>query len=191
LKKDIFPDLRVGLIHGKMFWYEIDETVESFKNKQIDILVSTTVIEVGIDIPNSTIMIIEEAQRFGLSQLHQLRGRVGRGSQQSYCVLMADKLDETSKLRLETLAGTTDGFKISEVDLQIRGPGEFFGTRQSGDLKFSAADLAKDMNLIENARKAAFDLIQDDTQLRKPENKPVRDYFLMNYRDSMSLIKVA
>jgi len=191
LKKDIFPDLRVGLIHGRMFWYEIDETVESFKNKQIDILVSTTVIEVGIDIPNSTIMIIEEAQRFGLSQLHQLRGRVGRGSQQSYCVLMADKLDETSKLRLETLAGTTDGFKISEVDLQIRGPGEFFGTRQSGDLKFSAADLAKDMSLIENARKAAFDLIQDDTQLRKPENKPIRDYFLMNYRDSMSLIKVA
>jgi ATP-dependent DNA helicase RecG len=191
LKKEIFPDLRVGLIHGRMFWYEIDETVESFKNKQLDILVSTTVIEVGIDIPNATIMIIEEAQRFGLSQLHQLRGRVGRGSEQSYCVLMADKLDETSKIRLETLVDTTDGFKISEVDLQIRGPGEFFGTRQSGELKFTAADLAKDMSLIEKARKAAFDLIEDDIQLRKPENKPVRNYFLINYRDSMSLIKVA
>ncbi len=191
LKSEVFPDLRVGLIHGRMFWYEIDETVESFKNRQLDILVSTTVIEVGIDIANAAIMIIEEAQRFGLSQLHQLRGRVGRGSQQSYCVLITDKLDELSRIRLETLAGTTDGFKISEVDLQLRGPGEFFGTRQSGELKFSAADLAKDMSLIEKARSAAFDLIRDDTQLRKPENKPVRDHFLMNYRDSMSLIKVA
>ncbi len=191
LKKDVFPDLRVGLIHGKMFWYEIDETVESFKNKQLDILVSTTVIEVGIDIPNATIMIVEEAQRFGLSQLHQLRGRVGRGSEQSYCVMMSDKLDETSKLRLETLVETTDGFKISEVDLKMRGPGEFFGTRQSGDLKFSAADLSKDMSLIEKARQTAFELIEEDSQLRKPENKPVREYFLINYRDSMSLIKVA
>lgn len=191
LKKDVFPDLRVGLIHGKMFWYEIDETVESFKNKQLNILVSTTVIEVGIDITNATIMIVEEAQRFGLSQLHQLRGRVGRGSEQSYCVMMSDKLDETSRLRLETLVETTDGFKISEVDLKMRGPGEFFGTRQSGDLKFSAADLSKDMSLIEKARQTAFELIEEDAQLRKPENKPVREYFLINYRDSMSLIKVA
>ncbi len=191
LKKEVFPDLRVGLIHGKMFWYEIDETVESFKNRQLDILVSTTVIEVGIDIPNSTIMIVEEAQRFGLSQLHQLRGRVGRGSEQSYCVMITDKLDENSKLRLETLVETTDGFKISEVDLKMRGPGEFFGTRQSGDLKFSAADLSKDMSLIEKARQTAFELIEEDSQLRKPENNPVREHFLINYRDAMSLIKVA
>lgn len=191
LKKEIFPDLRVGLIHGRMFWYEIDDTIESFKNKQLDILVTTTVIEVGIDIPNATVMLVEEAQRFGLSQLHQLRGRVGRGSEQSYCVLMADKLDETSKLRLDTLEETTDGFKISEVDLQIRGPGEFFGTRQSGDLKFTAADLSKDMSLIEKARAAAFKLIEDDMQLRKDENEPVRKHFLMNYREAMDFIKVA
>jgi ATP-dependent DNA helicase RecG len=191
LKKEIFPNLRVGLIHGRMFWYEIDDTIESFKNKQLDILVTTTVIEVGIDIPNATVMLIEEAQRFGLSQLHQLRGRVGRGYEQSYCVFMADKLDETSKLRLDTLVETTDGFKISDVDLQIRGPGEFFGTRQSGELKFSAADLAKDMSLVEKARKSAFDLIDDDLQLRKDENKPIREHFLINYKESMNLIRVA
>ena len=191
LKKNIFPDLKVGLVHGKMFWYEIDETIENFKNKQLDILVTTTVIEVGIDIPNATIMLVEEAQRFGLSQLHQLRGRVGRGAEQSYAILMADKLDENSKLRLDTMAETTDGFKISEVDLKLRGPGEFFGTRQSGELKFSVADLSKDMSLIEKTREAAFELIDDDKQLRKEENKPVREHFLMNYKESMNLIKVA
>ena len=191
LKKNIFPDLRVGLVHGRMFWYEIDDTIESFKNKELDILVTTTVIEVGIDIPNATIMLVEEAQRFGLSQLHQLRGRVGRGAEQSYAILMADKLDENSKLRLDTMAETTDGFKISEVDLKLRGPGEFFGTRQSGELKFSVADLSKDMSLIEKTREAAFELIDDDKQLRKEENKPVREHFLMNYKESMNLIKVA
>jgi ATP-dependent DNA helicase RecG len=191
LKKNIFPDLRVGLVHGRMFWYEIDETIESFKNKELDILVTTTVIEVGIDIPNATIMLVEEAQRFGLSQLHQLRGRVGRGAEQSYAIFMADKLDENSKLRLDTMVETTDGFKISEVDLKLRGPGEFFGTRQSGELKFTAADLSKDMSLIEKTRKAAFELIEDDKQLRKEENKPVREHFLMNYKESMNLIKVA
>ncbi len=181
----------MGICTNNFQQYEIDDTIESFKNKQLDILVTTTVIEVGIDIPNATVMLVEEAQRFGLSQLHQLRGRVGRGSEQSYCVLMADKLDETSKLRLDTLEETTDGFKISEVDLQIRGPGEFFGTRQSGELKFTAADLAKDMSLIEKARTAAFELIEDDMQLRKDENEPIREHFLMNYREAMDFIKVA
>jgi ATP-dependent DNA helicase RecG len=198
LKTEIFPDLRVGLVHGRMFWYEIDETIEDFKNKSLDILVTTTVIEVGIDIPNATVMIIEEAQRFGLSQLHQLRGRVGRGAEQSYCVLMtepapnqAGKPEDKSKERLETLVETTDGFKIAEVDLKMRGPGEFFGTRQSGELKFSAADLSKDMMLIEKARASAFKLIDEDPQLRNAENGNVRKYFLMNYRDSMNLIQIA
>jgi ATP-dependent DNA helicase RecG len=174
-----------------MLWYEIDENIEKFKNGEIDILVSTTVIEVGIDIPNATIMVIEEAQRFGLSQLHQLRGRVGRGAKQSYCILMADKLNEISKQRLEVITETTDGFKISETDMKLRGPGEFFGIRQSGELKFSAADLSKDMGLIEKARSAAFELIDDDPQLRKEENQNIREHFLINYRDSMSLIKIA
>jgi ATP-dependent DNA helicase RecG len=198
LSKDIFPDLRLGLVHGRLFWYEIDETIEAFKNKQIDILVSTTVIEVGIDIPNATIMVIEEAQRFGLSQLHQLRGRVGRGAEQSYCILMTNKVSKkepgetsTAEERLTIMTETTDGFKIAETDMKLRGPGEFFGIRQSGELKFSAADLSKDMALIEKAREAAFKIIEDDDQLRKPENKPVREHFLMNYKDSMNLIKIA
>lgn len=191
LSKEIFSDLKVGLIHGKLFWYEIDETIEAFKNKQIDILVSTTVIEVGIDIPNATIMVIEEAQRFGLSQLHQLRGRVGRGADQSYCILMADRLSDLSRQRLEVMTETTDGFKIAEIDLKLRGPGEFFGIRQSGDLKFSAADLAKDMLLIEKAREAAFMLVEADPQLRKNENEKIKTHFLTNYKDSMNLIRIA
>jgi ATP-dependent DNA helicase RecG len=191
LKNETFSDLQVGLIHGRLLWYEIDDTIEDFKNKKLDIIVTTTVIEVGIDIPNATIMLIEEAQRFGLSQLHQLRGRVGRGSQQSYCILMSDKLDENSKLRLETIVETTDGFKISDVDMKLRGPGEFFGTRQSGELKFSAADLSKDSQLVERSREAAFKLIEMDPNLLSVENKQIREHFLENYRDSMNLIKVA
>jgi ATP-dependent DNA helicase RecG len=175
-----------------MFWYEIDETINDFKEGKIDILVSTTVIEVGIDIPNATIMVIEEAQRFGLSQLHQLRGRVGRGGEQSYCILMADnKLADISKERLNIMVETTDGFKISETDMKLRGPGEFFGIRQSGELKFTAADLVNDKLIVEKAREAAFRLIDDDPQLRKTENENIKEHFLMNYRDSMSLIKIA
>lgn len=203
LSKTIFPELRLGLIHGRMAWYEIDETIEAFKDKKIDILVSTTVIEVGIDIPNATIMVIEEAQRFGLSQLHQLRGRVGRGAEQSYCILMTSQSPKnepggftpeettTAEKRLGIMTETTDGFKIAETDMLLRGPGEFFGVRQSGELKFSAADLSKDMALIEKARTAAFKLIDEDEQLRKEENQNIREHFLINYKDSMSLIKVA
>lgn len=192
LKNSVFPELRVSLIHGRMLWYEIDETINDFKNGKIDILVSTTVIEVGIDIPNATIMVIEEAQRFGLSQLHQLRGRVGRGADQSYCILMADdRQTDITRARLSVMVETTDGFKISETDMKLRGPGEFLGTRQSGELKFSAADLSKDNEIVEHAREAAFKLVNDDPQLRNAENKNIKEHFLTNYRDSMSLIKVA
>ena len=191
LRKNTFRELKLGLIHGRMLWYEIDETIESFKNKKLDILVSTTVIEVGIDIPNASIMVIEEAQRFGLSQLHQLRGRVGRGTEQSYCILLGDKINEIAQERLNVMVETTDGFKIAETDMKLRGPGEFFGTRQSGELKFSAADLSKDMMLIERARETAFNLIENDPQLRKKENENIREHFLMNYKDSMSFIKIA
>jgi ATP-dependent DNA helicase RecG len=198
LSKEIFPDLNLGLIHGKLPWNEIDENIELFKNRKIDILVSTTVIEVGIDIPNATIMVIEEAQRFGLSQLHQLRGRVGRGAEQSFCILMANlsaKMDKdeisVAEERLKIMTETTDGFKIAETDMKLRGPGEFFGVRQSGDLKFSAADLSKDMELIEKARKAATELINDDPHLVNSENEDLKEHFLINYRDSMSLVKIA
>ncbi len=191
LRKEIFPDLKLGLVHGRQFWFEIDQTIEAFRDKQIDILVATTVIEVGIDIPNAAIMVIEEAQRFGLSQLHQLRGRVGRGADQSYCILMAESPGEASRQRLSVMVESTDGFKIAETDMQIRGPGEFFGTRQSGELRFNAADLGKDMPLIEKARNSAFALIESDPELRGNENQTIRKHFLINYKESMSLISIA
>jgi len=170
LKENVFKEYNVGMIHGRMFWYEKDEVMNDFKSGKINILVSTTVIEVGIDIPNATVMIIEEAQRFGLSQLHQLRGRVGRGAEQSYCILIGKNLDETSKKRLSILCETNDGFKIAEADMEIRGPGEFFGIRQSGILNFTCTDLTKDKDLLENARASAFKIIEEDMQLRKPEH---------------------
>ncbi len=191
LKNDVFPDLNLGLVHGKMKWQDIDSTIEAFKDKALQMLVSTTVIEVGIDIPNATIMLIEEAQRFGLSQLHQLRGRVGRGAEQSYCILMAESSGEISAERLKIMTETNDGFRISETDLKLRGPGEFFGIRQSGDLKFTAADLVKDMPLVEKARESAFKVVSEDPHLRSYENSTIREHFLTNYRESMELIKIA
>ncbi len=191
LKETVFKNFNVGMIHGRMFWYEKDEIMEDFKNKKIHILVSTTVIEVGIDIPTATIMIIEEAQRFGLSQLHQLRGRVGRGTEQSYCILIAKNLDEVSEKRLNILCKTTDGFKIAETDMEIRGPGEFFGTRQSGVLNFSCTDLSKDKNLLLNAREIAFKIIEKDPQLRMNENIKIKNHFLKNYKDALYLMNVA
>lgn len=191
LKENIFPELNVGMVHGRMFWYEKDEVTEEFRKGKINILVSTTVIEVGIDIPNATVMIIEEAQRFGLSQLHQLRGRVGRGADQSYCILIAKNLDEVSMKRLSILCETTDGFKIAEADMEIRGPGEFFGIRQSGVLNFSCTDLSKDKDVLETARKIAFKIIEEDPQLRKPEYKVIKRAFMKNYNNSLYLMEVA
>ncbi len=190
-KENIFRDYKVGMVHGRMFWYEIEETMNDFKAGKIDVLVATTVIEVGIDIPNATVMVVEEAQRFGLSQLHQLRGRVGRGAEQSHCVLIAKYIDEISGKRLETLCDTTDGFKIAEVDMEIRGPGEFFGTRQSGVLEFSATDLIKDSDVLHTARKTAFEIIDEDPHLRKPENKIIRDVLSKEHKDSIYLMNIA
>jgi len=191
LKENIFPELNVGMVHGRMFWYEKDEVTEEFRKGKINILVSTTVIEVGIDIPNATVMIIEEAQRFGLSQLHQLRGRVGRGADQSYCILIAKNLDEVSMKRLSILCETTDGFKIAEADMEIRGPGEFFGIRQSGVLNFSCTDLNKDKDVLETARKIAFKIIEEDPQLRKPKYKVIKRTFMKNFKNSLYLMEVA
>ena len=136
-------------------------------------------------------MIIEEAQRFGLSQLHQLRGRVGRGSEQSYCILIAKNLDEVSEKRLNILCETNDGFLIAETDMEIRGPGEFFGTRQSGILNFSCTDLNKDKNLLYRARDIAFNIIDSDPQLRKAENEIIKNHFLKNFKDALYLMRVA
>ncbi len=191
LKNDVFKEYSVGMVHGRKFWYEIEETMNDFKAQKIKVLVATTVIEVGLDIPNATIMIIEDAQRYGLSQLHQLRGRVGRGEEQSYCILIAKHLDEVSKRRLKTMCETTDGFKISEVDMQIRGPGEFFGTRQSGVLNFVLTDLNKDRDILDSARKIAFGIIEKDPQLRMEEHKVIKKMFLTSYKDAMYLMNIA
>lgn len=191
IKESIFPEQEVGMIHGRMLWYEKDEVMENFKSNKIKVLVSTTVIEVGIDIPNATIMIIEEAQRFGLSQLHQLRGRVGRGGEQSYCIMIAKHLDDISRKRLNIICETTDGFRIAEEDMAIRGPGEFFGIRQSGILNFSCTDLDKDKDVLEIARKIAFRIIEHDPHLRMSEHLVIKKHFMKNFKDSLFLMEVA
>lgn len=169
----IFPDFRVGLIHGKMKPAERESIMSSFIDKKIDILVSTTVIEVGVDVPNATMMVIVHAERFGLSQLHQLRGRVGRGSDQSYCFLLVyNPCGEEAGKRLSIMIKSNDGFRISEEDLEIRGPGEFLGTRQSGMPDLRIASIVRDAGLLEAARKEAFTIIGEDPELEKlPELK--------------------
>ena len=145
----------------------------AFAKGEIQVLVATTVVEVGVDVPNASLIVIENADRFGLSQLHQLRGRVGRGKHQSYCVLITATRNPDSMARLRTLASTTDGFKISEEDLKLRGPGDFFGSRQHGLPQLKLADLAGDMRLLSEAQEAARELLEDDPDLSKAENRPV------------------
>jgi ATP-dependent DNA helicase RecG len=162
LSKSIFPKLRVGLLHGRLSSEEKEDVMQRFRRNEVQILVATTVVEVGVDVPNATVMVIEHAERFGLSQLHQLRGRIGRGAQKSHCILIAPgRLTEEGQARLETMVRTNNGFEIAETDLQLRGPGEFFGTRQSGDLGFQVASPMRDRQLLELARKEAFTLAED------------------------------
>ncbi len=168
----------IGMVHGKMKQEEKDAEMAKFKNNETQLLVATTVIEVGVDVPNASIMLIESAERFGLSQLHQLRGRVGRGADQSYCILMTEyKLSEEARTRMNTMVATNDGFKIAEVDLQLRGPGNILGTQQSGIMKFRLADIIKDAPLLHTARNIAYKLLKDDFNLQKPEHQNIR-YFL-------------
>jgi len=159
LQKSVFPNLRLGLLHGRMRSDEKDRVMEAFRRGEVHILVSTTVIEVGVDVPNATVMVIEHAERFGLAQLHQLRGRIGRGAEKSTCILIAPKrLSDEGQQRLETMVATSDGFAIAEMDLQLRGPGEFFGTRQHGALGLEVANPVRDRELLEIARREAFAL---------------------------------
>lgn len=170
LKKEIFYNYRVECIHGKMKNTEKEIIMSEFANGNIDILVSTTVIEVGINVSNATIMVIENAERFGLSQLHQLRGRVGRGSEQSYCILISDSKSDISKERINIMKNHSDGFEISEKDLKLRGPGDFFGTRQHGIPEFKIANLYKDIEILKMAQKAVNELYEADSQLNNKKN---------------------
>ncbi len=173
LQKEVFPDLRLDILHGKMKPKEKEAAMAAFAGGITQVLVATTVVEVGVDVPNASLIIIENADRFGLSQLHQLRGRVGRGEHPSHCVLITATRSLESMERLRTLASTTDGFKISEEDLRARGPGDFFGNRQHGLPQMKLADLSGDMRLLSEAQEAARELLIQDPQLSAPENRPV------------------
>jgi ATP-dependent DNA helicase RecG len=170
LGKYVFPEYNIGLLHGQLNTSEKEETMELFRDKKLHILVSTTVIEVGIDVPNASIIVIEDADRFGLAQLHQLRGRVGRGSVQSYCVLISDPKTEHGRLRMKALESTNDGFKIAEEDLKLRGPGEFLGTRQSGLELLPFVDVLRDVPLLNEARAEAFEMLKTDPTLSEPKH---------------------
>ena len=172
------PEFRISIVHGKLSAADKEAEMQRFIKGETQIMVATTVIEVGVNVPNASVMIIENAERFGLSQLHQLRGRVGRGSEQSFCVLMSgNKLSSDGKVRLETMVRTNDGFEISEIDLQLRGPGNIEGTQQSGILDLKLADLMKDQHLLQEARQSVIDLFELDAELSRPENKLLHQYF--------------
>jgi ATP-dependent DNA helicase RecG len=170
---EAFPDVKVSMVHGKMKPAIKESAMQTFKNGETKIMVATTVIEVGVDVPNAAVMVIESAERFGLSQLHQLRGRVGRGAEQSYCILMSSyKIGQESRKRLETMVRTNDGFEIAEVDMKLRGPGDIEGTQQSGigfDLKI--ANLGKDGEILQLARNVATEVLEKDPNLQTEVNR--------------------
>jgi len=190
LQQDIFPKWRVGLVHGRMKGDEKEAVMASFVSGNTHILVSTTVIEVGVDVPNATVMVIEHPERFGLAQLHQLRGRVGRGAHSSACILMGPRMfAEEARERLNAFVRTTDGFRIAEEDLRLRGPGEFFGTRQSGLPDLRAANLLRDADLLEKARGEAFAIVQDDPGLARFPR--LRELLKRRWEGKLGLISVS
>jgi ATP-dependent DNA helicase RecG len=204
LQNGEFVDFHVGLLHGRMKATEKEAVMADFKAGTIQLLVATTVIEVGVDVPNATVILIEHAERFGLAQLHQLRGRVGRGNQQSYCLLMAQELRRgrtqlgmrsmgseapvsTARERLEALVQSNDGFVIAEDDLRIRGPGEFFGLRQWGMPEFRVANLVRDGDLLQQARQEAFSILKLDPGLKEPDHQGLRDAMLRTWEKKLEL----
>lgn len=210
LRSQVFSDLRLGLLHGRMSPDEKETVMNAFIEGRIDILVATTVIEVGIDVPNASVMVIEHAERFGLSQLHQLRGRVGRGAEQSFCLLVApdwmarkvksaptmfgphdDELERQKAVRrISTMLETSDGFKIAEIDLDLRGPGEFFGTRQSGLPELQIANLVTDGEILTTARREAFSIIESDPHLRHSSHQSLRKYFTQRWKEALAFVQV-
>jgi ATP-dependent DNA helicase RecG len=191
LGREIFPHRTVDLLHGRLTSREKEKRMKAFTEGRTDLLVCTTVVEVGVDVPNATVMLVEHAERYGLAQLHQLRGRVGRGREQSYCLLMASyPLSEEAKLRLQTLCRTNDGFEIAEVDLRMRGPGEIFGTRQHGLPELKVADLVDDVELLRQARQGAFDLVERDPRLSDPQHTHLKKILATGYGYRMELAQV-
>ncbi|PYY19100.1 MAG: ATP-dependent DNA helicase RecG [Acidobacteria bacterium] len=191
LRKRVFPDLRVGLLHGRLSPDEKELAMARFQRGEIDVLVATTVIEVGVDVPNATVMVIEHAERFGLSQLHQLRGRIGRGVNRSYCVLMTGgKTTPQGQQRLDAMLRTQDGFAIAELDLELRGPGEFFGTKQAGAPSFRVANLIRDRALLERARSEAERIVQDDFSISKMERNTVMSHLKTHWQRRYGLVEV-
>ena len=190
LSKGPLSGLRLGVLHGQMSTEEKQQTMTAFRERQVDVLVATTVIEVGIDVPNATVMVIDNAERFGLSQLHQLRGRVGRGSEISHCILISDPPNETTEARLRAMTETSDGFEIAEMDLQLRGPGQFFGTRQHGLPEFKLADITNEMELLQQARDDALALLDEDPKLTKPVHRELRMALSRQIGDAMGLAQI-
>jgi ATP-dependent DNA helicase RecG len=192
LRKKILPDLKVGLLHGRMSAEEKELMMRRFKQNEVQVLVSTTVIEVGVDVPNASVMVIEHAERFGLSQMHQLRGRIGRGAARSYCILMTGgKVSEEAQQRLDTMVSTTDGFEVAEKDLELRGPGEFFGTRQAGMPSLRVANLIRDRKLLELAKREARSLLEDKTpEITDGEKRAAVDYLRTHWNRRYGLVEV-
>lgn len=187
LKSGVFKDLKVALVHGRMKPEEKNKVMESFLSKKFDILAATTVIEVGVDVPNVTVMLVEHADRYGLAQLHQLRGRIGRGKHQSYCILMGEAKTEESRERLNTMMETDDGFKIAEKDLDLRGPGEFLGTRQSGLPELRFGNIIRDFKIMEEAREEAFSLVKDDPSLSDERHFGIRQAIAERFKGKVGV----
>jgi ATP-dependent DNA helicase RecG len=191
LSAEVFPEFTVELLHGQMPSAKKQQIMSEFRKGKIDLLVSTVVVEVGLDVPNATIMVIEGADRFGLAQLHQLRGRIGRGQAKSYCFLFAETDSETAESRLEVMTRSNDGFEIAEHDLRLRGPGEMFSTRQHGLPDLKIANIVDDFDLLVIARKNAFELVSQDPMLRNAEHKNIRQALLAKFGESLGLADVA
>jgi ATP-dependent DNA helicase RecG len=190
LSSSEFKDFKVGLIHGQLPPEEKDVIMQDFRARKFDILIATTVIEVGIDVPNASVIVIEHADRFGLATLHQLRGRVGRGKDKSFCILVGNPKTDEAVRRLETMEKYSSGFKLAEEDLNLRGPGEFFGTAQHGILQLKAGNLIKDVELIEKAKQAAASLLAGDPELKSPELSHLRAEIIKQYANRLELLMI-
>jgi ATP-dependent DNA helicase RecG len=191
LSKKIFPEYRVELLHGQMKSAEKQRVMDEFRKGKIDVLVSTVVVEVGVDVPNASIMVIEGADHFGLAQLHQLRGRIGRGQAKSFCLLFSETDNETATSRLEIMTRSNDGFEIAEQDLKIRGPGEIFSARQHGLPDLKIANIIDDYELLLMARKHAFGVVETDPMLQNVNNKNIRTALLKKFGDALGLVDIA